>query len=181
MPIRRRGASIGPVTEHLSLTTGFSDLALSPDGRKVAFVARGEIFAASARDGGLAARVTSSLARESQIDWAPDSRRIVYVSERDEVTHLFLYDFTTGAETQLTKDAKGDEAPRFSPDGKMLAFVRDDKSLLVMDMASRQERTVATGFISASPRESGVVVGQQVDGLPRPEHELVPESVFSCP
>ena len=81
------------MTEHLSLTTGFQSLALSPDGRKVAFVARGEIFAASARDGGDAARVTRSLANEAQIMWAPDSRRIVYVSERDDVNHIFMYDF----------------------------------------------------------------------------------------
>jgi len=152
VPIRRRGASTGPVSEHLTLTTGFSDLSLSPDGRKVVFVARGDIFAASARDGGVAARVTRSLARESQIDWAPDSRRIVYMSERDEVQHLFMYDFTTSTETQVTSDAKGDDAPRFSPDGQMLTFVRDDKTLVIMDVASQVERVVATGYISGSPR-----------------------------
>jgi len=152
VPIRRRGASTSPVSEHLTLTNGFTDLALSPDGRKVVFVARGEIFAASARDGGLAARVTNSLAREAQIDWAPDSRRIVYLSERDAVTHLFMYDFTSSTETQLTSAATGDEAPRFSPNGQMLAFVRDDKALVVMDVATKQERVVATGFISATPR-----------------------------
>lgn len=150
--IRRHGASTGPVTEHMTLTNGFSDLSLSPDGRKVAFVARGEIFAASAKDGGTASRVTRSLARESQIDWAPDSKRIAYVSERDDAQHLFMYDFTTSRETQLTKDAKSDDAPKFSPDGQMLAFVRDDKSLVVMDVAGKQERVIASGFISASPR-----------------------------
>jgi tricorn protease len=152
VPIRRHGASTGPVSEHMTLTNGFTDLSLSPDGRKMVFVARGEIFAASARDGGLASRVTRSLAREGQIDWAPDSKRIVYMSERDDVQHLFMYDFTAAAETQLTKDAKGDDAPRFSPDGTMMMFVRDDKSLVVMDMPTKQERVVATGFISASPR-----------------------------
>ena len=152
VPIRRRGASIGPVSEHLTLTTGFTGLSLSPDGRKVAFVARGEIFAASARDGGDAARVTRSLANEAQIMWAPDSRRIVYVSERDDVNHIFMYDFGANAETQLTNNAKGDDAPKFSPDGQTLAFVRDDKSVVVMDLASKAEKVVATGFISPSPR-----------------------------
>src|SRR6187402_2429649 len=152
IPIRRRGASIGPVTEHLTLNTGFTALSLSPDGRKVAFVARGEIFAASARDGGDAARVTRSLANEAQIMWAPDSRRIVYVSERDDVNHIFMYDFGANAETQLTNTAKGDDAPKFSPNGEMLAFVRDDKSVVVMDLASKAEKVVATGFISPSPR-----------------------------
>ena len=152
IPIRRRGASIGPVSEHLVLNNGFQSLALSPDGRKVAFVARGEIFAASARDGGDAARVTRTLANEAQIMWAPDSRRIVYVSERDNVNHIFMYDFGTSTETQLTSNAKGDDAPKFSPDGTMLAFVRDDKAVVVMDLATKQERQIATGFISPNPR-----------------------------
>ena len=152
VPITRRGASTGPVIEHLTLNNQFQDLALSPDGRKVAFVARGEIFAASARDGGNAARVTNSLARESQIVWAHDSRRIVYVSERDQVPHLFLYDFTNNTETQLTRDALGDSAPRFSPDGKSLAFVRDGKELRVMDVQTKQERSLAQGYLSRAPR-----------------------------
>jgi tricorn protease len=150
--ITRRGASIGPVTERLSLTNGFQELALSPDGRKVAFVARGEIFAASAREGGDAARVTRSLAREAQVTWAPDSRRLAYVSEREDAQHLFLYDFGTSTETQLTRDAKNDDAPKFSPDGQSLAFVRDDKELRVFDLTSKQERVLAKGFISANPR-----------------------------
>ena len=36
-----------PSLEHVTLTNGFQDLALSPDGRKIAFVARGEVWAAS--------------------------------------------------------------------------------------------------------------------------------------
>ena len=148
--IRRHGASTGPVVEHMSLTTGFSDLALSDDGRKIAFIVRGEIFAASARDGGPATRVTHSVARESAIAWAPDSKRIAYVSERDEPQHLYLYDFTNGWETQLTRAAKPDDAPRFSPDGQSLAFIRDDKSLVVLDMASKAERVIATGHINGA-------------------------------
>ena len=76
------GAPAGPATDHLRLTSQFQDLALSPDGKKVAFAARGEIFAASAKDGGDAARVTMTPAAESQVAWSPDSRRIVYASER---------------------------------------------------------------------------------------------------
>ena len=58
IPITRRGAPSVPSVEHVTLTTGFQELALSPDGRKVAFVGRGEIWAAAARDGGDAVRVS---------------------------------------------------------------------------------------------------------------------------
>ncbi len=152
VPITRRGAASSPALEHVTLTSGFSDLALSPDGRKVVFAARGEIWAASARDGGDAVRVTRSVARESQIDWTPDSRRIVYASERDGVPHLFQFDFTTNAETPLTNAATGDTAPRVSPDGKSVAFVRDGKELRVLDVASTKERVLASGHLLRTPR-----------------------------
>ena len=50
--IQRRGAPAGPATSRLTFTTGFQEMALSPDGKKIAVAARGEIFAASAKDGG---------------------------------------------------------------------------------------------------------------------------------
>jgi tricorn protease len=152
LPLTRRGAPSSPAIEHVSLTTGFQDLALSPDGRKVAFSARGEIWAAAARDGGDAVRVSRSNARESQVAWLPDSRRIVYVSERNGIGHLYLFDFTSSTETQLTNAAKGDAAPRVSPDGKLLAFVRDGTELRAYDFASKQERTLATGHMARNPR-----------------------------
>ena len=149
--ITRRGASAGPGIERVRLTDQINELQLSPDGKKVTFVVRGEVFAASAADGGDAARVTNSYAEESQPTWSPDSRRLVYVSERDGVPHLFLYDFTTTTETQLTRDAADDSTPRFSPDGKMLAFIRGAKELRVIDVAAKTERVVATAYFERAP------------------------------
>jgi Tol biopolymer transport system component/C-terminal processing protease CtpA/Prc len=149
--ISRRGASAGPGIDHLRLTDQISELQLSPDGKKVAFVVRGEVFAAAATDGGDATRVSSSPAEESQIAWAPDSKRIVYASDRDRTPHLFLYDFNTGSEAQLTRDTGDDSTPRFSPDGKLLAFIRNAKELRVLDLAAKQERLIVNGFFERPP------------------------------
>src|SRR5215213_6888221 len=152
--ITRRGASAGPAVERQRLSDQISELQLSPDGKKVAFVVRGEVFAASASDGGDAARVSNSTAEEYQIAWAPDSRRLVYVSDRDGVPHLFLYDFTSNSETQLTRDAADDSTPRFSPDGKSLAFIRGAKELRVMDVAAKTDRVVKTAIFERPPLSS---------------------------
>jgi tricorn protease len=149
--ITRRGASAGPGVERQRITDQISELQLSPDGKKVAFAVRGEVFAASATDGGDAARVSNSAAEEYQVAWAPDSRRLVYVSDRDSVPHLFLYDFSTNSETQLTRDAADDSTPRFSPDGKLLAFIRGAKELRVMDVATKTERVVKTAIFERPP------------------------------
>jgi tricorn protease len=149
--IVRRGSPVGPAVERLRLTEQFQDLALSPDGKKVAFVARGEVFAASATDGGDATRVTNSPAPESQPAWAADSRRLAYVSRRNGPGQIFLYDFSTNSETQLTTDAEGDDTPRFSPDGKWLAFERGGREIRALNLETKRERLVASGGLERPP------------------------------
>ena len=151
VPITLRGASTGPVVERTVFTDRIQDLALAPDGKKVAFVVHGEVFAAASKDGGDAARVTATPAAESQLEWAPDSRRLVYVSDRDGPQHLYLYDFASGTETRLTDTPQSDVTPRFSPDGKLIAFVRHGRELRVIDPATRRERLLATGVLDRAP------------------------------
>lgn len=139
--IVRRGAVTSPDTERLRSTSQFTDLALSPDGRKIAFVTRGEIFAAAARDGGDAARVTSTPAVESSPVWASDSRRLAYVSTRDGEPRIYLYDFATTSERPLTAGG-GDRGHAFSPDGKKLAFVRTGRELRVIDVDAKDGKDV---------------------------------------
>jgi tricorn protease len=149
--ITLRGASAGPAVERVRQADQLQELALSPDGKKVAFVARGEIFAASATDGGDAVRVTTTSAPESQPVWSPDSRRLAYVSERGGHGQLFVYDFGTNAETQLTNAAESDDTPRFSPDGKWLAFQRAGRELRALNTETKQERLVAAGSFQRPP------------------------------
>jgi len=148
VPITLGGAVAGPGIEHKSYHKHFSELAVSPDGKKLAFVVHGEVFAAPAGKPGPAQQITHTAAEEFSVHWSPDSRRIVYVSGRDGADHLFLYDFASGRETRLT-DSKADDAePKFSPDGKRIAFIRGGDKLEVVNPATGRSRELAGGEIA---------------------------------
>lgn len=151
VPITLRGASASPGVDHLTITTGIQQMTLSPDARKIAYIVRGEIFAMPARDPGPSTRVTETGGAEGQIAWAPDSRRIVYSSDRDGAFHLFLYDFGTRTETQLSRGSVNDIAPRFSPDGQWISYMRGTRELRVVDPTGRTDRLIATGYFDRPP------------------------------
>ncbi|MCG3159868.1 MAG: Tricorn protease [Acidobacteria bacterium] len=149
--ITRRGAPAGPAVERVNVSGQLRDLALSPDGKKVAFVAHGEIFAASAKDGGEATRVTRTHSAESHIVWAPDSRKIAYVSDREGAFNIYSYDFTTNTEAPLARGVGNNYTPSFSPDGKTLAFIRDGRELRAVDLETKQERLLAKAYLERPP------------------------------
>ncbi len=152
--IERWGAPAGEAVQHLSLTNQFQNLALSPDGKKIAFTAHGEVFAAGAKDGGEAQRITRTEANETQVEWSPDSRRLLYVSDREGAWHLFEYDFASGKETQLTSGGSDIDA-RYSPDGKRIVFERNGRELRLLDLESKQETALVNGRFAREPGRFG--------------------------
>jgi len=151
LAITLRGAASSPMIERLSLANQIGELALSPDGKKVAVISRGEIFAASSKDGGEAVRVTTTVAPESSVAWSPDSKKLVYTSERSGTSEIFQYDFAAETETQLTRGTNNDISPTFSPDGKMLAFVRNARAIFIYDVEKKAEKELCKTFTDPAP------------------------------
>jgi len=115
--------------EQRTFTGDATEFRVSPDGKKAAFVVRGEIFVAAAEKGGVARRVTRTPWRESDMAWLPDSRRVVYTSDRNGSLDLYIADTKSGEETRLTADAENDSKPLPSPDGEWIAFYRGNHSI----------------------------------------------------
>ncbi|MFL6467910.1 MAG: LpqB family beta-propeller domain-containing protein, partial [Pyrinomonadaceae bacterium] len=155
VPIVLRGAASTPIIDRVNASTQIRELSLSPDGKKVAMIARGEVFAASAKDGGDAVRVTNTAAPESYVSWSADSKKLIYSSERGGTMSLYQYDFGTESEAPITAGRGNDSGAIYSPDGKSIAFVRNSRSLMVMDVASKQEREAAKIYTDPAPLFGG--------------------------
>lgn len=72
--------------------------------------------------------------------YAPDSKRIAYVSFEQRRPRIFIQHIDTGRREQITNFDGLNGAPAFSPDGNRLAFVLSkdgNPEIYVMDLASR--------------------------------------------
>jgi len=128
-----RGSPASEGVKHLNLSA-FKGLALSPDGKKVAVIGHGQVFAGPSKDGGPAQRISHNIGGNDELVWSPDSRRLAYVSERGLDTRLVQYDFATGKEAELTPEKGVVYAPAYAPDGKSIAYVRGEDELHVMSL-----------------------------------------------
>lgn len=137
---------------------------VSPDGKQVAFTNRGELFVTSS-EYKTTKQISHTAAAEKQITWAPGSRAIVYVSERDGKPALYramlsrdedlnFPNATVIDEHRLLPDETAEQTyPQYSPDGSELAYIADRNKLMIMDVATKKVRQITDG--STYPERGG--------------------------
>jgi dipeptidyl aminopeptidase/acylaminoacyl peptidase len=105
---------------------------ISPDGRRVAFVAtkidrESDTYKSAVwvvdTSGGEPRQFTAGAKRDSSPRWSPDGKWLAFVSERgDEKPQLYLMPADGGESRKLTSLALGAGVPAWSPDSRSLAF-----------------------------------------------------------
>src|SRR5438309_2226268 len=96
--------------------------ALSPDGKRVAFAARNQIWVMEI--GGRPRSITGGLYYKTDPAWSPDGTKIAYASDKSGKTmDLYVIDWRTGVERRVTAlDGSAEVSPAWSPDGRFLAY-----------------------------------------------------------
>lgn len=136
-------------------TSGVSQVAVSPKGKEIAFILDGDVYVTSL-DYNTTKQITDTPERERTVDFAPDGRSLVYDSERNGVWQIYQTSLTKAGEKNFTYCTEMKEErltdgkhtsfqPRYSPDGKSVAFLQNRTTLCVMTLSSKRVVTVMDG------------------------------------
>lgn len=117
---------------------------VSPEGKRVIFEARGELFNVPAEHGYILNLTQSSGAFDRNPVWSPDGKKIAYWSDRTGENEIFLASANLSAPAQqLTNFGGGFGYQLFwSPDSKKLAFINEKQAIHILDVSSKGIKTI---------------------------------------
>ena len=67
---------------YTNVADSITDFALSPDGKEIAFIDRGEVFVTAVDHDATTRRLTDTPEQERSVSFSPDGRGLLYASER---------------------------------------------------------------------------------------------------
>ncbi len=138
--------------KNITVNSNVGSFALSPNGKEIAFVTRGEVFVTSV-DGTQTKRITNTPQQERMVAWAPDGRSLIYAAERNDNWDIYtssivrkeepyFYAATLLKEEPLIATSAEEFLPKYSPDGKEVAYLENRNLLKVYNIASKRTRTL---------------------------------------
>ncbi len=148
----------GDATTNATRVESFSsdarEAVLAPNGKEVAFVYRGDVFVAAV-EGGTTKQVTRTPEAETGVVFSPDSRTLLYASERGGKWGIYqaartrqeepyFFASTVLAEAPVIVNEHQNFQPQYSPDGRSIAYIEDYDRLRVRDVADGRTRTLLT-------------------------------------
>lgn len=144
----------------LPINTGVTQTALSPNGKEIAFVVRGEVFVTSV-EGGYTKRITNTPQQERTVQFSSDGRSLYYATERgnswdiyrayiDRKEEPYFYASTVVKEEPVIATDADEFQPVISPDGKEIAYLEERNVLKVYNLASKKSRTIVPKGVNFS-------------------------------
>ncbi|WP_337478556.1 S41 family peptidase [Prevotella pectinovora] len=135
--------------------SGAYNIKLSPNGKEIGFVMHGDVYVTSI-EYRTTKQITNTPEQERYIDFSPDGRTIIYDSERNGVWQIYATTIknkdekqfayaTELVEERLTQSDQTSFQPKFSPDGKQIAFWENRGTPRVMDAKGKNVKTAMDG------------------------------------
>jgi tricorn protease len=133
---------------YMNVSKNIESAVPSPEAKRIAVVARGELFAVPAEKGDPRNLSKTPGVRERDAVWSPDGKWIAYISDATGNEELYLTDSFGTQKIQLTKDSKQLlYDPLWSPDSKKIALRGEIHDFYYVDVASKKMTKVDTTAI----------------------------------
>ncbi len=138
--------------KNVAVNGNVRSFSLSPNGKEIAFVSRGEVYVTSV-DGTQTKRITNTPQQERMVEWAPNGKSLIYAAERNDNWDVYtasvvrkeepyFYAATVIKEEPLIATNAEEFLPKYSPDGKEVAYLENRNLLRVYNIATKQTRTL---------------------------------------
>ena len=148
---------------------------LSPDGKRVAFDARGDVWTVPAKTGITKNLTHTSGMHERNVNWSPDGQYIAYVSDKTGEDEIYIQKQDGSADpVQITKNADTYKyAMSWSPDSKKLLWADKLLRLQYVDIDSKDVTLVDQAKTGNSVNMTGrpTVNGSPMPVLTEPRHQ----------
>ncbi|MBS1626559.1 MAG: PD40 domain-containing protein [Bacteroidetes bacterium] len=131
---------------------GATEMSVSPNGKEIAFIFRGEVFVTSV-DGGITKRITNTPQQERMVTFAPDGKTLYYAAERNGSWDIlkatinrkeepYFYTSTIIKEEPVIATEKEEFQPIVSPDGKEIAYLEERNIVKIFNIEKKTSRTI---------------------------------------
>lgn len=141
-----------PISKPLTLSNDITEFALSPNGKEVAFVARGDIFVSSI-EGNTTKQLTFTSYQERSISFNNEGNQILFAAEKDSSWKIFTLSlknpkekyFYNATEFQIQSVISSSNEcfqPKYSPDNQFIAYIEERTTLKLLNLKTQQQSTL---------------------------------------
>ncbi|MBE9461299.1 S41 family peptidase [Dyadobacter subterraneus] len=146
--------------QDIKIKDGITEMVLSPNGKEIAYVRRGDVFVTSA-DGKVAKQITHTPYQERMINYAPNGKAIIYAVEKNQSWDIYqssvlnldepyFYAANEIKTLPVIESDRDEFQPAYSPDGKKLAFLEERNTIKILDLKDKKATTVLPEGINFS-------------------------------
>ena len=150
-------AGNAPDRQQTHLNDGVTEIVLSPNGKEIAFVVRGDVYVASIEHGDTK-RITNTPGQERNLSFSYDGRKLIFAAEYDKPWSLYeasivqpkdkepyFFNSTVIDLHPILENGQENFLPKYSPDGREVAYLENRAAVKVLNLESKQTRLVLPG------------------------------------
>jgi len=148
------------ISEFKKMSSGIREMNVSPNGKEIVFVVRGEVFVTSV-EYNTTKQITNTPEQERSVSFSPDGKAILYAGERNGSWNVYQTKIVDKDETSFVRSvllkeelviatANEEFQPAFSPDGKEVAYIENRTTLKVVNLETKKTRQIYDGKLNYS-------------------------------